>query len=468
MNGRNHLAPKAMILAAGKGTRLRPLTNRMPKAMVPVDGRPLLEYTIELLREHGVRDIAVNLHAHADAITEHFGDGSRFGVSLTYSFEPQLLGTAGAVKNLGEFFKDGPFYVVYGDVLTRLDLRSLLEHHRGCGAMATIALHQPEDVSRCGVVKQDEHGWITSFIEKPAVGSTADVWANAGIYVVEPALLQRMRAEAPQDFGRDVFPELVGNGGGLAGFRSDAVFWDVGSAERLSLAEDWLRVEAGGEPRRSKIDAVADQYLVSVQEAIAGLDRNAIARVAELLRDVRARGNQVFIAGNGGSSSTASHMAADLTRAASGSAGPPLRCRSLTDNVPAVTAWSNDVGVEAAFELQMEQVVEPGDVLIAISASGRSPNIIAAANAARRQGASVVGLIGFGGGKLAEIADVAVVVPSDEYGPVEDIHLLLGHLLATEIRLMAESTDDAKLAQETSHTPQAAIAGEDGRRAAAC
>ena len=108
MNGRNQRAPKAMILAAGKGTRLRPLTNRMPKAMVPVDGRPLLEYNIELLREHGVRDIAVNLHAHADAITEHFGDGSRFGVSLTYSFEPQLLGTAGAVKKLGEVLTDGP------------------------------------------------------------------------------------------------------------------------------------------------------------------------------------------------------------------------------------------------------------------------------------------------------------------------------------------------------------------------
>jgi len=468
MNGRSHRAPKAMILAAGKGTRLRPLTNRMPKAMVPVDGRPLLEYTIELLREHGVREIAVNLHAHADAITEHFGDGSRFGVSLTYSFEPQLLGTAGAVKNLEEFFKDGPFYVVYGDVLTRLDLRSLLEHHRACGAMATIALHQPADLTRCGVAQQDENGWITSFIEKPGNGSKADAWANAGIYMVEPALLQGMRTETPQDFGRDVFPELAGNGGGLAGFRSHAVFWDVGSAERLRLAEDWLCMEAGREPRRNRFGAVADQYLASVQEAIAGVDRNAIVRVAELLFDVRARGNQVFIAGNGGSSSTASHMAADLTRAASGSAGPPLRCRSLTDNVPALTAWSNDVGVEAAFALQMERVVEPGDVLIAISASGRSANIIAAANAARRQGASVVGLVGFGGGKLAEIADVAVVVPSDEYGPVEDIHLLLGHLLATEIRLAAESTDDVELAQETSHTLQATGAGEDGRAAAAC
>ncbi len=468
MNGRNHPAPKAMILAAGKGTRLRPLTNRMPKAMVPVDGRPLLEYTIELLREHGVRDIAVNLHTHADSITEHFGDGSRFGVSLTYSFEPELLGTAGAVKKLEEYFSDGPFYVVYGDVLTRLDLGSLLEHHRDCGAMATIALHQTEELARCGVVRQDENGWITRFTEKPGIGVTPGAWANAGIYVVEPLLLQRMGAEAPQDFGRDVFPNVAEDGGKLAGFRSDAVFWDVGSTERLRLAEDWLRIEAGREPRRNEIAAVADEYLSGVQEAIAGLDRDAISQVAELLLDAQARGNQVFIAGNGGSSSTASHMAADLTRAASTSFGLPLRCRSLTDNVPAVTAWSNDVGVESAFQLQMEQVVEPGDVLIAISASGRSPNIIAAAEAAHRQGASVVGLVGFGGGKLAEVADVAVVVPSDEYGPVEDIHLLLGHLLATEVRLAAESTDDVEPVEETSHALQAAGVGENGQRAAAC
>lgn len=461
MNGRNHSAPRAMILAAGKGTRLRPLTNRTPKAMVPVDGRPLLEYNIELLRAHGVREIAINLHAHADTITEHFGDGSRFGVSLTYSFEPQLLGTAGGVKELESFFRDGPFYVVYGDVLTRLDLSSLLAYHQGRGAMGTIALHQPEDLTRCGVVQQDENGWITDFIEKPASGMKPDAWANAGIYLLEPELLQTMSADVPQDFGSDVFPEIVEHSGGLAGYRSDAVFWDVGSAERLRLAEDWLRMEAGKEPRRNKIDEVAGQYLSAVQEAIAELDQEAIVQVAELLLDVRARGNQVFIAGNGGSSSTASHMAADLSRAASASSGPPLRCQSLTDNVPALTAWSNDVGYESAFELQLKQVVEPGDVLIAISASGKSPNIIAAVNAARRQGATVVGLVGFGGGKLAELADIAVVVSSDEYGPVEDIHLLLGHLLTNEIRVAAEVTDDLESVQERSQTLEVFEVDED-------
>ena len=267
MSGQNHFAPKAMILAAGKGTRLRPLTNRIPKAMVSVGGRPLLEHTIELLREHGVRDIAINLHAHADVIAEHLGDGSRFGVSLTYSFEPRLLGTAGAVKKLQQFFMDGTFYVFYGDVLTRLDLSSLLDYHRGRGALATIALYRSEDPSRCGVVQQDENGWVTSFVEKPERGTMGDVWANAGIYVIEPSLLHRVKEGIPQDFGRDVFPEVIRDGGKLAGFQCQAVFWDVGTVERLRLAEDWLLTLAGKDPHATTAGDVAGKYLSSVQKA---------------------------------------------------------------------------------------------------------------------------------------------------------------------------------------------------------
>lgn len=462
MSGQNHFAPRAMILAAGKGTRLWPLTNRIPKAMISVGGRPLLEHTIELLREHGVRDIAINLHAHADVIAEHLGDGSRFGISLTYSFEPQLLGTAGAVKKLEEYFKDGTFYVVYGDVLTRLDLSSLLDYHRRRRAMATIALYQPEDPTRCGVVQQDENDWITSFIEKPEARTTGNAWANAGVYVVEPGLLHQIRGDIPQDFGRDVFPRIVGNGRGLAGFRSDAVFWDVGTAERLRLAEDWFLAVAGKDPHRTRIADIADEYLSSVQKALSALDLHDVTAVAELILDARSSGNQVLIAGNGGSSATASHMASDLTRAAADSPGPPLRCRSLTDNVPTFTAWSNDVAFDSAFALQVDQLIEPGDALIAISASGNSPNIIAAADAARRQGASVVGLVGFGGGKLAQVADIAVVVASDEYGPVEDIHLLLNHLLATVIRLTAEPAKDGGLVSQAEHRLEAIGAGTGG------
>ena len=465
MNGPDQTAPKAIILAAGKGTRLRPLTNLMPKAMVPVGGRPLLEHTIELLRQHGVREIAINVHAHAEAIAEHFGDGSRLGVRLSYSFEPLLLGTAGAVKKLHDFFKDGTFYVIYGDVLTQMDLSSLLEYHQSRRALATIALHQPEDASRCGVVQQDEDGRITSFIERPEAGTAAGAWANAGVYVVEPALLRQISEDGPQDFGRDVFPEIIAKGEAIAGFRSDAAFWDIGSAERLRRCEDWMLTLAGKKPRRNMITDIAGEYIISVQEAISSLDLSAVAGAAELILDVRARGNQVVVVGNGGSAATASHMASDLTRAAADSPGPPLRCRSLTDNVPLLTALSNDIAFESAFAWQVEQLMDPGDVLVAISASGQSPNIIAAAEAAHRCGGSVVGLVGFGGGQLAEVADASIVVASDEYGPVEDTHLLLNHLLATMIRLATEPEETLVSVHQAERRPKVIGAGN-GRPAA--
>jgi len=467
MSRQGNSAPKAMILAAGKGTRLRPLTDRIPKAMVPVGGRPLLEHTVELLRRHGVTRIAINLHAHAHVIPEHFGDGSRFGVSLTYSFEPQLLGTAGAVKRLEEFFDDGAFYVVYGDVLTRLDLGSLLAYHRRCRPMVTIALHQPADPERCGVVEQDESGWITRFVEKPEGGISPGAWANAGIYVLEPEVLDEIRADGPQDFGEDVFPRIVGNGRMVAGFRSDAAFWDVGWPGRLRLAEASLRTDPD-DPRTARITDAAGEYIGPVQEAISALDCNDIARVAELILDARARGGRVYIAGNGGSAATASHMASDLVRAAAESPGPPLRCHSLADCVPVLTALSNDVDFESSFGLQVEQLIEPGDVLVLISASGQSPNIIAAARAAQKHGASVVGLAGFGGGRLAEIADAAVVVRSHEYGPVEDIHLLINHLLATVIRRIADPMTDSKRHQQSERRLQLVGAGVSGPGADQC
>ncbi len=440
----SHPAPKAMILAAGAGTRLKPLTDRVPKAMVPIAGKPLLEHTIELLARSGVREIAVNLHAHADVIADELGDGSRFGVALRYSFEPRLLGTAGAVKALASFFSSGasgtsgssgPFYVVYGDVFTLIDPRRIMEAHRVHGALATIALRRPDDASQCGIVQQDAEGWVTGFVEKPAPGQApADAWANAGIYVLDPAVLDTIEAGIPQDFGADVFGALASNGRALFGYRTDAACWDIGSATRLREADAALRALHVTSPRRRAVERAVDAYIGDIAAAISALDQRAIVQAAELLLDARTRGNAVYIIGNGGSATTASHMAADLVRAAMESDGPPLNCRALCDNVAVLSAWANDVGYEAVFTLQLSQILAPGDVVVAISASGNSPNIVAAAELARDRGASVLGFSGFGGGALARLSDVAVVIDSDEYGPVEDAHLLLNHLLATAIR----------------------------------
>src|SRR5579872_7407537 len=159
---------KALLLAAGEGTRLRPLTLDRPKPMLPLGDRPMLEYLVRLLREHGITEIAINLHYKPEAIVRHFGDGRPFGVSITYSFERCLLGSAGAARKLDWYFGREPFLVLYGDVLANVNLTALLAHHQAARADGTLALYEVEDPTRCGMVELDDDKRITRFVEKPA------------------------------------------------------------------------------------------------------------------------------------------------------------------------------------------------------------------------------------------------------------------------------------------------------------
>lgn len=216
---------RALILAAGEGQRLRPLTETMPKPMLSIAGRPILEHNVRLLRQHGIDDIAINLHYRPQTILKHFGDGSAYGVCIRYSSEPELLGTAGALVLLRDFFADAPFFVIYGDNLSTCDLSALLALHRTREAQATIALFHREDVSASGVVTLDENERITSFIEKPFPGQTPSKWVNAGIVACEPSVLANI-VHTPCDFGHDVFPALLAQGRTIAGYR-------MGPKERL-------------------------------------------------------------------------------------------------------------------------------------------------------------------------------------------------------------------------------------------
>jgi NDP-sugar pyrophosphorylase family protein len=179
MEGHSAMPSKAMLLAAGQGTRLRPLTEKVAKCMVPVAGRPVLEHNIEWLKKFGVTDVVINLHYLPEAVTNHFGDGSRFGVRITYSLERELLGTAGAVKNAGRFF-DGPFFVWYGDNLSTCRLDRLWESHGAGGGLATIALHYREDPTQSGIVGLDGNGRVVRFLEKPRADQIFSHWVSAG------------------------------------------------------------------------------------------------------------------------------------------------------------------------------------------------------------------------------------------------------------------------------------------------
>ncbi|MBI4329078.1 MAG: nucleotidyltransferase family protein, partial [Chloroflexi bacterium] len=176
---------KAVILAAGEGRRLRPLTQETPKAMLPVGGVPLLERLVRYLAAQGVGEIAINLHHAPGIVVHYFGDGAAWGVRLTYSYEPRILGTAGAVRKLQDFLTE-TFFVVYGDLLTEVDLARVAASHREHRAVGTIVLYRVADPWERSVVELDRQGRVLRFVEKPPRELGSSGLANAGIYVLEP------------------------------------------------------------------------------------------------------------------------------------------------------------------------------------------------------------------------------------------------------------------------------------------
>jgi NDP-sugar pyrophosphorylase family protein len=242
-----------MILAAGEGTRLRPLTHDTPKVMLPIAGRPLLEHTVRWLESHGVTEIAMNLHYRPETIQTHFGNGSEFGVSIQYSLEREILGTAGGAKKI-EAFLDQPFALVYGDVLTDLDLGALWKFHRERtpSAHLTMSLYRVPNPSECGIVAMDADGLIDRFVEKPAPEDVFSDLASAGVLIVDPAALQHIPEATQSDFGRDVFPHLLRLGFPMFGWPlpASAQLIDIGSPEKYALVKDtWptVSVKAGGQ-----------------------------------------------------------------------------------------------------------------------------------------------------------------------------------------------------------------------------
>ena len=237
IDARTALPKKAILLAAGQGVRLRPLTQTVPKCMVPVAGKPLLEHNVEWLKKYGVTDLVINLHYLPESVVSYFGDGGRWGVRITYSREAELLGTAGAVKKVRDIF-DGPFFVWYGDNLSTCRLDRLWAMHTARGGVATIALHEREDPTQSGIVGMDEDDRITRFLEKPRPDQIFSHWVSAGIIALDPRVLDSIPGHGASDFGRDVFPRLLEEGAAIYGYKMSAeegLWWvdTAGDLERV-------------------------------------------------------------------------------------------------------------------------------------------------------------------------------------------------------------------------------------------
>lgn len=223
---------KAVILAGGKGSRLYAVTRgEVPKPMVPLGGRPVLEWLILRLRQSGIRHICCTLQCLPDQIRDHFGDGSAFGVHMEYRQETQPLGTAGAVKNCRDFVGNEPFFVLSGDGVFDFDLRPLMEAHRRHESAVTMALSPLASPLSYGLALTDRVGRIRGFIEKPVWEKVVTDLVNTGIYVLSPAVLDAVPPGQPYDFARDLFPRLMDMGKPLFGLPMEGYWRDIGEPE---------------------------------------------------------------------------------------------------------------------------------------------------------------------------------------------------------------------------------------------
>jgi mannose-1-phosphate guanylyltransferase/mannose-1-phosphate guanylyltransferase/phosphomannomutase len=233
-----------MVLAAGLGTRLRPITYAMPKPMVPVVNRPVMEHIARLLARHGFTETIANLHWFPDLIRDHFGDGSRFGIELSYSYEELLLGTSGGVRNAAEFLGDS-FLVISGDALTDIDLTAMREFHESHDGIATLATKRVEDTTQFGVAITGADGRIQGFQEKPDPSEALSDLANCGIYMFRseifdffpaPGTSKAAGADDPPgfaDWAMDVFPRLLEGDVPFYSHEIDAYWNDIGNLEEL-------------------------------------------------------------------------------------------------------------------------------------------------------------------------------------------------------------------------------------------
>jgi len=232
---------KAMILAAGKGTRVRPITHTIPKPMIPILQKPVMEFLLELLREHGFTEVMVNVSHLAEEIENYFRDGQRFGVEIAYSFEGRIedgeligdaLGSAGGLKKIQNFqrFFDDTFVVLCGDALIDLDLSEAVRRHREKGALASLITKRVpmEQVSSYGVVVTDSDGRVRSFQEKPDVADAASDMINTGIYIFEPEVLDYVPDGVPFDIGSELFPKLVESGAPFYALPMEFEWVDIG------------------------------------------------------------------------------------------------------------------------------------------------------------------------------------------------------------------------------------------------
>lgn len=270
---------KALFLAGGFGTRLKPITNDLPKPMVPIMGKPLLERNIERLKKHGVEEVVLSTCYKPQKIEKYFEDGRRLGIKISYISENEPLGTAGAIKNAESFFHD-TFLAFNADILSDIDISDMIRFHKEKGALATIAVTKVDNPSAYGVIEHDENGFITAFKEKPQPHESNSNLINAGVYIFEPELLKEIPSGRAVSIERQTYPLLLQKGKKIAVYNRCNYWIDLGTPEKyLKVHKDIL------------------QGNIKVDEHDFSIDGQYISKSAKIGKNVKIHGN-VYIGEN--------------------------------------------------------------------------------------------------------------------------------------------------------------------------
>lgn len=227
---------KAMVLAAGVGSRLEPISRHLPKPLVPVLNIPVISHILACLKHHGINEVIANTHYMAESINAYFQCRPVSGIDIRFLHEPELTGDAGGVRACRDFLKDDTFVVIMGDLLTNADIGALLKAHREKSAIATIGLKKVEDVRRFGVMLRDENGFIRAFQEKPQAHEAISNEISTGIYILEPAIFDHIPENGVYGFGRQLFPSLVKAGMKVLGEEINGYWSDIGTLQDLFRA----------------------------------------------------------------------------------------------------------------------------------------------------------------------------------------------------------------------------------------
>ena len=422
------------ILAGGLATRLRPLTEKIPKSLVEVAGKPFIVHQMELLQRNGVRQVVLCLGYLGEQVQAEIGDGSRWSIQVEYVFDgPVLQGTGGALRRglpwLGE-----AFFVLYGDSYLDCDYAAVESAFRSKGKLGLMTVLRNKNLwDRSNVIF--ENGRIQRYDKKNLVAKMEHI--DYGLGVLQASVLERYPADQILDLAT-VYQDLLAQDQ-LAGYEVSQRFYEIGTPAGLQETRDYLLL------REHKMSNYTEKHLAEASQIISQLDVNAIEQLVKHLVSLRQRSGRLFLLGVGGSAANCSHAVNDFRKIAGIEAYTP------TDNVSELTARTNDEGWASVFvEWLKVSHLNDRDLIFVFSVGGGnaeknvSPNLVLALQFAKQIGASVVGVVGRDGGYTAQVADACVIIPTVNPETVtphsEAFQAVVWHLLVSHPALKAVAT----------------------------